>query len=118
VIKPKLPVLLLFFLLLCFGVVGKDREWLSGTVAAVESHPARVMRESAAVEYTIRTESANYVLEDAAFSYYTGPPKEFLGVGDIVHISLDGSKHALIQRSSGEKRLRVIRVSRAENRKH
>lgn len=84
---------------------------MSGTVASIEQIPARMMRNNASTNYSIHTDSATYVLEDAASTYYTGPPKQILAVGDVVQLSLDGSKHALVKTNKMQKRLRLVGTS-------
>lgn len=101
-----------FALLMICTASAKTREWMDGTVAAINHVSARLMKNSASVEYTIRTDRGDYVLEDAAFTYYTGAPKDILSIGDVVQLSPDGSKHALLKAGATQKRLRLIRVSK------
>lgn len=105
---------ILLLLIISTLMLGKDREWVPGTVASIEQIPSRVMHNNASTNYTIRTESATYTLEDGASTYYTAAPKEFLSVGEAVQISLDGSKHAFVKTEKIQKRLRLVGTSRSK----
>src|SRR4051812_20826274 len=96
-------------LLLLLFTLALSAAWTPGTVVSVATRPARY-RVPAAVEYTVRIDSAEYVVEQTRRPFASEMPKEIFAPGEAVQLSQDGEDHVLLRKSAiDRKRLRIVR---------
>jgi len=87
-------------------------QWTPGTVVSVASRAARY-RVPAAVEYTVRIDSTEYIVEQTRRPFSSQGPKEIFAPGETVQLTRDGEDYVLLRKgATDKKRFRVVRVVR------
>ena len=103
----------LLALLFALGLSAEAPTWTAGTVVSVANRAARYRVSSAAVEYTVRIDNTEYVVEQARRPFSSQGPKEIFAPGEAVQLKRDGEDHVLLRKgATDEKRLRIVRVIR------
>jgi hypothetical protein len=99
-------------LLVFLFTISLSAGWTPGTVVSVATRTAQY-RVPAAVEYTVRIDSTEYVVEQTRHMFASQGPKEIFAIGEAVQLSQDGESYVLLRTSTiDKKRLRIVRVVR------
>jgi len=106
-IKTVLPPLLFALTVSAYAPI-----WTAATVVSVSNRPARY-RVPAAVEYTVRIDNTEYVVEQARRPFSSQGPKEMFAPGEAVELTQDGEDHVFLRKgATDQKRFRIVRVVR------